>query len=315
MGFKQADKPTDSKHPYGHGRAEYVATLIISVLLCVAGIEFIEVSIDRIKNPIISEPEWWVVGLIFFTILIKEFTARYANFLSSKIASGLLHADAWHHRVDAISSALIICALVAGKYGFTTIDGWVGLSVSLLLIYTGFDIARDSVDDLLGTPPNSDELDKIRKIALSVDKVLGVHDIILHNYGNDMYVSLHIEIDAKKTAAEAHDISEEVEMILKNHIGVEPNIHIDPVFPDNPMVKEVRNKLESISKIDKRIKSIYDIRIVNTNNHNLILFGINTPFAISRGDILELDSYLQKSLSEIFNAYEIRPKISPIYKN
>ena len=197
-GFKQADKPTDSKHPYGHGRAEYVATLIISVLLCVAGIEFIEVSIDRIKNPIISEPEWWVVGLIFFTILIKEFTARYANFLSSKIASGLLHADAWHHRVDAISSALIICALVAGKYGFTTIDGWVGLSVSLLLIYTGFDIARDSVDDLLGTPPNSDELDKIRKIALSVDKVLGVHDIILHNYGNDMYVSLHIEIDEKK---------------------------------------------------------------------------------------------------------------------
>ena len=314
-GFKQADKPADAKHPYGHGRAEYVATLIISVLLCVAGIEFIEVSIDRIKNPIISEPEWWMVGLIFFTILIKEFTARYANFLSSKIASGLLHADAWHHRVDAISSVLIICALVAGKYGFTTIDGWVGLSVSLLLIYTGFDIARDSVDDLIGTPPNSDELDKIRKIALSVDKVLGVHDIIVHNYGHDMYVSLHVEIDAKKTAAEAHDISEEVEMIIKKQMEVEPTIHIDLVYLDNPMVKEVRNKLESISKIDKRIKNIYDIRIVNTNNHNLILFGINTPLAISRGDILELDSYLQKSLSAIFNAYEIRPKISPIYKN
>ena len=136
-GFKQADKPADSKHPYGHGRAEYVATLIISVLLCVAGIEFIEVSIDRIKNPIISDPEWWMVGLIFFTILIKEFTARYAKFLSLKIASGLLHADAWHHRVDAISSTLVICALIAGKYGFTAIDGWVGLSVSLLLIYTG----------------------------------------------------------------------------------------------------------------------------------------------------------------------------------
>ena len=314
-GFKQADKPADTKHPYGHGRAEYVATLIISVLLCVAGIEFIEVSIDRIKNPIISDPEWWMVGLIFFTILIKEFTARYANFLSSKIASGLLHADAWHHRVDAISSALVICALIAGKYGLTAIDGWVGLSVSLLLIYTGFDIARDSVDDLIGTPPNSDELDKIRKIALSVDKVLGVHDIIVHNYGHDMYVSLHVEIDAKKTAAEAHDISERVEMILKKQIGVGPTIHIDPIYPDNPMVKDVRNKLESISKIDKRIKNVYDIRIVNTNNHNLILFGINTPLAISRGDILELDSYLQKSLSAIFNAYEIRPKISPIYKN
>ena len=215
-GFKQSVKPADFKHPYGHGRAEYVATLIISVLLCVAGIEFIEVSIDRIRNPVISNPEWWIVGLIFSTILIKEFTARYANFLSTKIASGLLHADAWHHRVDAISSALVIGALIAGKFGFTTIDGWVGLSVSLLLIYTGFDIARDSGDDLIGTPPNSEELNKIREIALSVDRALGVHDIFMHNYGHDTYVSLHVEIDAKKTAAEAHNISEEVEMLLIN---------------------------------------------------------------------------------------------------
>ena len=161
-GFKQTDKPADARHPYGHGRAEYIATLIIAVLLCVAGIEFIEVSIERIRNPIISSPEWWMVGMIVFTIIIKEITARYAKFLSSKIASGLLHADAWHHRMDAISSTLVICALIAGKYGFPTIDGWAGLGVAMLLIYTGFDIARDSVDDLIGTPPNSDELDRIK---------------------------------------------------------------------------------------------------------------------------------------------------------
>ncbi len=313
-GFKQSDKPADSQHPYGHGRAEYVATLIIAVLLCVAGIEFIEISIDRIQNPAISEPEWWMVGLIFFTILIKEFTARYAKFLSSKIVSGLLQADAWHHRMDAISSALVIVALIAGKFGFTAIDGWVGLGVSLLLIYTGFDIARDSVDDLIGTPPDSDKLDKIRELILSINEALGVHDIVVHNYGHDMYISLHVEVDAKKTAAEAHDISEEVEMLLKKQMGVEPTVHIDPVSPDNPMVMEVRHKLESISKKDKRIKNIHDIRIVNTNNHNLILFGINTSLGMSRGDILELDSHLQKKLSSTFNAYEIRPKISPIYK-
>ena len=255
-GFKQSDKPADSQHPYGHGRAEYVATLIIAVLLCVAGIEFIEISIDRIQNPAISEPEWWMVGLIFFTILIKEFTARYAKFLSSKIVSGLLQADAWHHRMDAISSALVIVALIAGKFGFTAIDGWVGLGVSLLLIYTGFDIARDSVDDLMGTPPDSDKLDKIRELILSINEALGVHDIVVHNYGHDMYISLHVEVDAKKTAAEAHDISEEVEMLLKKQMGVEPTVHIDPVSPDNPMVMEVRHKLESISKKDKRIKNI-----------------------------------------------------------
>ena len=314
-GFKQVDKPADSRHPYGHGRAEYIATLIIAVLLCVAGIEFIEVSIDRIRNPVISSPEWWMVGLILFTIIIKEFTARYAKFLSSQIASALLHADAWHHRIDAISSSLVIIALVAGKFGFPAIDGWVGLGVSLLLIYTGFDIARDSVDDLIGTPSDSDELDKIRQTVLGINDTLGAHDIIVHSYGHEKYISLHVEIDAKKTAAEAHDISEEVEAVLQKKMGVDPVVHIDPVYPDNPMVQKVKKELDLISSNDDRIINTHDIRIVNTDNHNLILFGVNTSSKMTRDDILKLNSSLQKKLAIVFNAYEIKAKISPIYKN
>ena len=314
-GFKQVDKPADSRHPYGHGRAEYIATLIIAVLLCVAGIEFIEVSIDRIRNPVISSPEWWMVGLILFTIIIKEFTARYAKFLSSKIASALLHADAWHHRIDAISSSLVIIALVAGKFGFPAIDGWVGLGVSLLLIYTGFDIARDSVDDLIGTPSDSDELDKIRQTVLGINDTLGAHDIIVHSYGHEKYISLHVEIDAKKTAAESHDISEEVEAVLQKKMGVDPVVHIDPVYPDNPMVQQVKKELDLISSNDDRIINTHDIRIVNTDNHNLILFGVNISSEMTRDDILKLNSSLQKKLTIVFNAYEIKAKISPIYKN
>ena len=314
-GFKQVDKPADSRHPYGHGRAEYIATLIIAVLLCVAGIEFIEVSIDRIRNPVISSPEWWMVGLILFTIIIKEFTARYAKFLSSKIASALLHADAWHHRIDAISSSLVIIALVAGKFGFPAIDGWVGLGVSLLLIYTGFDIARDSVDDLIGMPSDSDELDKIRQTVLGINDTLGAHDIIVHSYGHEKYISLHVEIDAKKTAAEAHDISEEVEAVLQKKMGVDPVVHIDPVYPDNPMVQKVKKELDLISSNDDRIINTHDIRIVNTDNHNLILFGVNISSKMTRDDILKLNSSLQKKLTIVFNAYEVKAKISPIYKN
>jgi len=157
---------------------------------------------------------------ILFTIIIKEFTARYAKFLSSKIASALLHADAWHHRIDAISSSLVIIALVAGKFGFPAIDGWVGLGVSLLLIYTGFDIARDSVDDLIGKPPDPSELETIREIVLGVPGALGVHDISVHSYGNEKFVSVHAEINAKKSAAEAHDISEEIETSLEKPLGL-----------------------------------------------------------------------------------------------
>ena len=205
LGFKQAQKPADKEHPYGHGRAEYIATLIIAILLCVAGIEFIEGAFKRIRNPQLIEVKWWMVIVLAATIVFKEVTARYAKFLSSKVASGTLHADAWHHRTDAISSLLVVVAMIAGIYGYPAFDGWIGLVVSLFLIYIGFDIASDAVDDLIGKPPATEEIETIRNIVMRVDGVLGVHDITVHSYGQDKFISLHIEIDADRSTAEAHE--------------------------------------------------------------------------------------------------------------
>ena len=309
-GFKQSKNPADIGHPYGHGRAEYIATLIISVLLCVAGIEFIETAIDRIKNPILIISDWWIIAILGLTVVIKEITARYAKFLSSKIASGLLHADAWHHRTDAVSSILVLIALIAGNFGYSSIDGWAGLFVALILIYTGFDIARDSVDDLIGTPPDVAELDTIRDIALSVPGALGVHDISVHSYGLDKFVSIHAEINAKKTAAEAHDISEEIESKLGKAMGVEPTVHLDPVNPDDPMVKEVKYFLDEKNIDDDRISGVHDIRIVNTENHHVILFGMNVKLGLSQKQIIACKEELNRLLKEKFNGYEINIKVS-----
>ena len=309
-GFKQSKKPADIGHPYGHGRAEYIATLIISVLLCVAGIEFIETAIDRIKNPILIISDWWIIAILGLTVVIKEITARYAKFLSSKIASGLLHADAWHHRTDAVSSILVLIALIAGNFGYSSIDGWAGLFVALILIYTGFDIARDSVDDLIGKPPDVAELDTIRDIALSVPGALGVHDISVHSYGLDKFVSIHAEINAKKTAAEAHDISEEIESKLGKAMGVEPTVHLDPVNPDDPMVKEVKYFLDEKNIDDDRISGVHDIRIVNTENHHVILFGMNVRLGLSQKQIIACKEELNRLLKEKFNGYEINIKVS-----
>ena len=309
-GFKQSKKPADIGHPYGHGRAEYIATLIISVLLCVAGIEFIETAIDRIKNPILIISDWWMIAILGLTVVIKEITARYAKFLSSRIASGLLHADAWHHRTDAVSSILVLIALIAGNFGYSSIDGWAGLFVALILIYTGFDIARDSVDDLIGKPPDVAELDTIRDIALSVPGALGVHDISVHSYGLDKFVSIHAEINAKKTAAEAHDISEEIESKLGKAMGVEPTVHLDPVNPDDPMVKEVKYFLDEKNIDDDRISGVHDIRIVNNENHHVILFGMNVRLGLSQKQIIACKEELNRLLKEKFNGYEINIKVS-----
>ena len=309
-GFTQAKKPADMGHPYGHGRAEYIATLIISILLCVAGIEFIETAVHRIQNPILIISDWWMVIILGLTIIIKEITARYAEFLSSKIASGLLHADAWHHRTDAISSVLVLMALIAGNFGYPSIDGWAGLFVALILIYTGFDIARDSVDDLIGKPPDIMELDAIREIALSVPGALGVHDISVHSYGHDRFVNIHAEINAKKSAAEAHDISEEIESRLEKAMGVEPTVHLDPVNPDDPLVKEVRSFLTDNKKIDDRITGIHDIRVVNTDNHHVILFGINIKLGLSQKETVICKQELTALLKQKFDGYEINIKVS-----
>ena len=309
-GFNQAKKPADMGHPYGHGRAEYIATLIISILLCVAGIEFIETAVHRIQNPILIISDWWMVIILGLTIIMKEITARYAEFLSSKIASGLLHADAWHHRTDAISSVLVLMALIAGNFGYPSIDGWAGLLVALILIYTGFEIARDSVDDLIGKPPDIMELDAIRKIALSVPGALGVHDISVHSYGHDRFVNIHAEINATKSAAEAHDISEEIESRLEKAMGVESTVHLDPVNPDDPLVKEVKNFLTEDKKIDDRITGIHDIRVVNTDNHHVILFGINIKLGISQKETVICKQELTGLLKQKFDGYEINIKVS-----
>jgi cation diffusion facilitator family transporter len=312
-GFKQAQKPADKEHPYGHGRAEYIATLIIAILLCVAGIEFIEAAFKRIRNPQLVEVKWWMVIVLAATIVFKEVTARYAKFLSSKVASGTLHADAWHHRTDAISSLLVVVAMIAGIYGYPAFDGWIGLVVSLFLIYIGFDIASDAVDDLIGKPPATEEIETIRNIVMRVDGVLGVHDITVHSYGQDKFISLHIEIDADRSTAEAHDISEEVEDHLKNVLGIEPTVHLDPVSPGNPLVKEVQEFLNHNWSNEENIKDIHSIRIVETKNHHVILFGINVKVGISQKQIVECCQSLENDLKNRFTGFEINIKVSPMH--
>jgi len=313
-GFKQAQRPADKEHPYGHGRAEYIATLIIAILLCVAGIEFIEAAFERIGNPQLIQVKWWMVIVLAVTIVLKEITARYAQFLSSKVASGTLHADAWHHRTDAISSLLVVIAMIAGIYGYPAVDGWAGLGVSLFLIYIGFDIARDAVDDLIGKPPTAEEVESIRQVVMGIDGVLGVHDITVHSYGQEKFVSVHVEIDADKTTADAHDISENVEKELGISLGAEPTVHVDPVHPNNPLVIVVNEFLDRNWGNDERITDFHDIRIVETENHHVILIGINVKEVLTHGQILECRQSLEADLKEEFSDYEIDIKVSPLYR-
>ena len=312
-GFNESEKPADKDHPYGHGRAEYVATLVIAILLIVAGIEFIESSIERIVDPTIVEPQWWMIISIVITIFIKILVALYAEFLSSKIASSTLHADAWHHQADAISSFLVAFAMILGKYGYSQFDGWIGLIIAMFIIWSGFGIAKTAVDDLIGRPPTIEEINDIRQLSQNVEGVIGVHDIAVHSYGKDKFASIHIEIDADENQMDAHDISANVEKILYNKVGVAPTVHVDPVSIKDPKTNEVKKYLRDNYSNHEIITGFHDVRVVDTKKHHVILFGIDVKPNLSKSLILQSCEAIEVQLQSIFPEFEVDISISGLH--
>ena len=313
-GFKAVEKPADAEHPYGHGRAEYIATLVIAILLAVVGIEFIQSSIKRILDPQLITVNWWMIAAVAITIVFKELTARYAEFLSRRISSGTLRADAWHHRTDAISSVLVVIAMIAGRYGFYHLDGYAGVGVALIILWTAFEIARDAIDDLIGKPPADEELEAIRQAAIGIDGVLGTHDITVHSYGSDKFTSVHIEVDAQQPTLKTHDIAEAVEVVINTELNVNPTVHIDPVYTDHPLINEIKDFLQADLKNESVITSFHDVRIVDTDNHKVILFGMNLNPGATPRERKDRFEELKNKLEDRFEGYRLIMKISPIHK-
>ncbi|MEE8340755.1 MAG: cation diffusion facilitator family transporter, partial [Candidatus Neomarinimicrobiota bacterium] len=241
-------------------------------------------------------------------------TARYANFLADKISSGTLHADAWHHRSDAISSLLVIIAMIAGKYGYDSIDGWAGIGVALFLLWTGFTIAKEAVDDIIGIPPAEDEINDIKQVVSNIKGVLGVHDITVHSYGTDKFVSIHVEIDDNISSANAHDIAEDVEEILFSRLEIEPTVHIDPISVNNPLIQKVNTYLKNNWQNDKRISGWHDIRIVDTEKHHIILFGINLKAGFTKAENIGIRDELMNAVKRKFSGFDANIRISPLHR-
>ncbi|NQU27124.1 MAG: cation transporter [Candidatus Marinimicrobia bacterium] len=313
-GFKEVEKPADAEHPYGHGRAEYIATLVIAILLAVVGIEFIQSSIKRILDPQLIAVNWWMISAIVATIVLKEMTARYAEFLSHRISSGTLQADAWHHRTDAISSVLVVIAMIAGQFGFHHLDGYAGVGVALIILWTAYEISRDAIDDLIGKPPADEELEAIRQAAMGIEGVLGTHDISVHSYGSDKFTSIHIEVDARQHTLKTHDIAEAVEEVINTDLQVNPTVHVDPVYTDHPLINEIKDFLQADLKNESVITSFHDVRIVDTTDHKVILFGMNLNPGATPRERKDRFKELKCKLEARFEGFRLIMKISPIHK-
>lgn len=229
LGFGIGSKPPDKEHPFGHGRVEEIATLVIAILLLLVSYDLGKTSIIRIIHPQPVETSISVVLFMVISGLFKEWMARFSIFLGLKVNSDALIADAWHHRSDAIASVLVGIGLIMVRYGYSHIDGILGLGVVALLIWVGIDLVKRSVDALIGKAPDRELLDRIKDAVLSVPGVLNLHDIIIHDYHNDKFISLHIEVEDDLTAKKAHSIALEVQDLLKEQLKTANiSVHIDP---------------------------------------------------------------------------------------
>ncbi|MDP6936952.1 MAG: cation diffusion facilitator family transporter [Candidatus Marinimicrobia bacterium] len=246
FGFKISQKPADAEHPYGHGRAETVASLIIAFIIGYIGIEFLKTSVHRIFNEeaLIISP--WMIFVVSATIIIKEIMARVSLILGDAIDSEALKADALHHKSDVWSSVLVILGLMSAQFGFTQIDSYMGIGVSLFILYAGFEIAKKAVDDLLGRAPDKEYIEEIKDIATSVNHVLNVHDIIVHQYGTQKFISLHIEVSDVHTAETLHHIADTVEKEIGESLFADVVTHIDPVKTDGKLESEVKKIIQPI---------------------------------------------------------------------
>jgi len=229
VSFKMAEKPPDDNHPFGHGRMEAVATLIISLILILVGFELGKNAFERILHPRHFEFSWLAVSIILVTIIMKEGLARLSRELAKMIDSSALEADFWHHRIDAISSALVIIAFIGQRHGLAWIDGLMGLVIAITIIYTGYKIARNGIDELLGKAPSENLIRDIKKVVSEIPEVLDVHDLIIHQYGTRSFMSMHISVSDKFSLKYCHDLSEIAVAKVNSKFNTYATVHLDPV--------------------------------------------------------------------------------------
>ncbi len=229
IGGKISNKPADEEHPFGHGRAEHIAAIIIGVLLAIVAFDFVLSSIEKfgIHEKTVFGTIAWVVTIL--SILIKEGMAQYAFWAAKKANSSILKADGWHHRTDALSSVVILIGIAVGKYFWWT-DAVLGFIVAIMIGYASFEILSKDIKSLLGERPSDELLISIRETAQKAcNTPLHLHHIHLHNYGNHTEMSCHIKLPPEMKLVEAHEICSKIEQAIKNEFGYISTVHPEPI--------------------------------------------------------------------------------------
>lgn len=285
IGFRLASQKPDPHHPFGHGRFEYISSLIISIIIITMGFSLARDSVAKIVNPAEVEYTTLTFIILVFSILAKLYMFVYNRIIGKKIDSASLKATAMDSISDTVSTFAVLVSAIFTVHTGIIIDGWVGLAVSGFVMFAGFSSAKETIDSLLGTPPEEDFCKEIEEIVLSHEGMIGIHDMIVHNYGpGRVFISLHAEVPSDGNFVEIHDTIDNIERDIMNVKGCLATIHMDPVdIRDERTARYKEGIAKLLGELDEEI-TFHDFRTVSGPTHTNLIFDIVVPYDYKYSD-------------------------------
>lgn len=285
VGFKMAGAKPDVSHPFGHGRIEYVAGLIVSGAIIVMAFELVRSSAEKIMHPQAVTFSVLTAVILLVSILVKIYMAYYNFQIGKKVDSAAMRATATDSLSDTCATAVVLIASVVGKFSGLQIDGYCGVLVGLFIFYAGISAARETLDPLLGQAPDVEFVQQIGKIVLAHEEICGIHDLLVHDYGpGRLMISLHAEVPAEGNILELHDVVDNIETELRQELNCDAVIHMDPIVTEDEHILELKKNMEELIKNLDDVLTMHDFRVVMGPTHTNLIFDVVAPFEYKMSD-------------------------------
>lgn len=279
VGFKFSGRKADADHPFGHGRIEYLSGFGVSMVIILMGFELLKSSVQKVLSPEPVEAGILPVLILIVSICVKMYMAYYNRSVGAKINSEAMKATAMDSLSDTIATFAVLISMAVAYITGYNIDGWCGCIVACFVLYAGYNAAKDTLNPLLGEPPSKEFVEEIREIVLAHPEIIGIHDLVVHDYGpGRRMISLHGEVAGNSNIFEIHDVIDRIEKELGQKLGCEAVIHMDPVEVDNEKIAEIKTELSE--KIQDKLPevSIHDFRMVQGPTHTNLIFDVVVPY-------------------------------------
>ncbi len=303
IGFKLSGKPADAKHPYGHARMEYITGLVVSFIIILLGVELTKTSFDKVLHPEESVFSYLTIFVLIISVLMKLWQGMFNKKVGKTIHSTAIEATAADSINDVVATSAVLLSTIIAKWTGIHLDGYMGVLVAVFILVSGVKMIGETINPLLGMAPDQEMVDHINQKIMSYDTVLGIHDLVVHNYGPQRcFASVHVEVPASQDILISHDIIDNIERDFARDMDIHLVVHLDPIVTDDETTNLLKAQVKHIVKDISPDLSIHDFRAVVGVSHTNLIFDVCVPFSVKMSDA-EITGLISRKVKEINPTY------------